>query len=392
MIARGVDSHEGSKMRARHTVALVAASLVAVLLVSAPAGASSSWRFPGETSPPKFRPFSPTARFSGFRAAAAGNGPLAKEILSHPVAGWVPVAAHALDTTISSVQGIESVAARLLRMSAVAAGNAWRSPNGQLLVILLIAFVGKPSNALVTASLLAETKSAVESLCGAGGTVIRATATSSPPGYASACQAANGRLLVGDSFVKANILGIVASTATVSQIVAVTQRQYNVLPAHGLNEPPPLPKTLLSLWDSTHGAFLLRFTTDALHVLAQQIMSQCTTLAHIVKLAETLPVPPKYGATWQTMLANLGTLAAVCEHLINTRHELVADWTTARTSLRTWIVDQVHGGTPLGKRLFTLWKAWLGTIRVPISASISATIPTTPSREVVSRYSARDDS
>jgi hypothetical protein len=173
-------------------------------------------------------------------AGAAGNGPLAKEILTNPLPGWVAVPQADMAPTVSDLQGVESAAAKITGMSALVAGNGWYSPHGQLLEILLVAFVGKPVNALITRSLQAGTKVAVENLCEGATTEPPTTlsAMTSPPGYLSVCHAESGKDLKGFAFEKGDELGLLVSTFSSSQLVAVSLRQYEAVPPNGF-EPSP---------------------------------------------------------------------------------------------------------------------------------------------------------
>ncbi|HTX64038.1 MAG TPA: hypothetical protein VMD28_10380 [Acidimicrobiales bacterium] len=176
-------------------------------------------------------------------AGAAGNGPLAKQILTEPVPGWLALPAADLDPTIADLQRVESAAAKITGMSAVVAGNGWISSHAQVLEIVLVAFVGKPLDATITRDLQVATKVGAETLCEGATTdppsALRSIA--SPPGYLSTCHEVDGKAFKGVVFEKANMLGLVVSTVGSPELVHVSVDQYETIPAAGFDQPPSRP-------------------------------------------------------------------------------------------------------------------------------------------------------
>ena len=212
-------------MRRRRTAVLVVASLMLTLLTSASAPAEG-------------------ALARSLLTNAAGNGRLATLIPANPVPGWTPVTQDILDRSVALLQQIESAAVKITPlftgMSAVAASNAWRSSHGQLLQIELVAFVGKRVNAAFTRALRDNSaKVGAETVCEGATALPPMTLRSlaSPAGYLSVCRAkSGGSVAKGIAFAKANVLGFVASTTTEAQLLAVSRRQYEMIPAVGFEQ------------------------------------------------------------------------------------------------------------------------------------------------------------
>ena len=74
------------------------------------------------------------ASFGALPAGAAGDAALGQYIVN-PGSGWVAVPQNVADEIVSDLQGIESAAAKVTGMTAVVAGNEWRSRQRQILRI-----------------------------------------------------------------------------------------------------------------------------------------------------------------------------------------------------------------------------------------------------------------
>jgi hypothetical protein len=331
--------------------------------------------------------------------AAVGNGALSSEILAAPIPGWGTLPSSALAPTVSDLQSVENAAAKVTGMTAVAAANGWFSISGQVLVIALIAFVGKPLDPALTDALHIAAKLGAENVCEGSTTVppksLRPLA--SPPGYLSLCQPKDGKMLKGVVFARQNVLAVeAASTITTSQLLQISQRQYAAIPTHGFTPGAPSPPSSLATWASKHGAFVLQLTTDGLHLLAKQVEPYGAALARAVALAKGLPDPPGYAATWTKMVQTLDGLATLCEHPISTRPALVADWSAARTELGSLVQHLNSAGLPLGKQLLSLWDHWApmldkpatpattGTSTSPSSGGVGATLTVTTGQKTYS--------
>ncbi len=166
-------------------------------------------------------------------SGAAGNAALGTEILPGIGSGWLAVPETVFDSTISDFEKMENSAAQITGMTATVAAKGWFSPKAQLVEILLVAFVGKPLDGVITDELQIASKAAAESLCeGATKTApVTLKSIASPPGYLSVCKTESGRELKGVAFEKENVLGVVLSTVTVSQLLVVSQREYDLVPS-----------------------------------------------------------------------------------------------------------------------------------------------------------------
>lgn len=172
-------------------------------------------------------------------SGAAGNAALDQDLVN-PGSSWAAVTASTADEIVSSIQGIESAAAKITGMTAVVSGNEWRSRRGQRLEILLVAFVGKPFTATIAKSYKVAAKVAAESACEGATTDPPASmqAIASPAGYLSTCQAVHGKRLHAVVFERENVLGVVATTVAKSQLLKISRLEFKAVPSTGFTSTP----------------------------------------------------------------------------------------------------------------------------------------------------------
>jgi hypothetical protein len=173
----------------------------------------------------------------GSSASAAGDTSLSKYLLTNPGRIWVSTPQNVLNQQISTLTSVEESAAKATGMTALVAGNAWRTKNHQLLEIFLVAFIGKPLSPQLRQSLKVATRSDVDNLCDGSSTGLPSSVKriASPPGYLSFCPKVDGKLK-GAAFLRGNVLVTVASTDSTTHLLKTAKSQYKNVPSRGVTE------------------------------------------------------------------------------------------------------------------------------------------------------------